>query len=141
MEIKKTSAPKTLDTKLYADILHFGGICAFILLFMSFFLLLFDFPGSHISLNTTFKHWHLPCRQYIEATGEKVGWTWASEIWKADHLSYLGIALLASLTAFAYLRCLPYYIRKKDFWFVLISTLELAVIIIIASGLLHLHGH
>ena len=57
------------------------------------------------------------------------------------YLNFIGIAMLAGLTILCYLVILPILIKKKDTPYVIIAIIEIAVLVLAASGLLKTGGH
>jgi hypothetical protein len=62
-------------------------------------------------------------------------------IGKGDYLNYVGITILAGLTIICYLVILPILLRKKDMPYLVIAIIEVAVLLLAASGILKAGGH
>lgn len=82
------------------------------------------------------KLWGLPLQAYLAATGAPTGWNWLPLAGRGDYFNYLGIVLLVSIVAIAYLRMLPLLARRARAY-ALIAALEIAVLFGAASGLLN----
>jgi hypothetical protein len=64
-----------------------------------------------------------------------------TQLGKGDMLNFAPIAFLGAVTIFCYLAILPIFIRKKDTVYTLLAVLEVAVLVIAASGILGAGGH
>ena len=53
-----------------------------------------------------------------------------------DYLNFVGIAMLAGLTIVCYIAIMPALKRKKDMPYLIIAILEVAVLVLAASGIL-----
>jgi len=96
---------------------------------------------SFIPIDELPKYWGMKAKDYIHALNAPTGWGWAAMIGKGDYLNFVGIAMLGGLTILCYLVILPIVMRKKDIPFVVIAVLEVAVLLLAASGILKAGGH
>ncbi|MEW6620258.1 MAG: hypothetical protein AB1422_13155 [bacterium] len=80
-------------------------------------------------------------KDFIHNFQAPIGWEWLAMVGKGDYLTFVGIALLAGLTVLCYLVILPILMRKKDTPYVVIAILEVAVLVLAASGILKSGGH
>ena len=80
--------------------------------------------------------WALPVERYVALTGAPTGWGWLARLGHADYLNVPGIALLASVTAFCYLRLLVSFLRQRDRLQSALTALQILVLLAAASGLL-----
>ena len=83
--------------------------------------------------------WHLPLAQFVAATGAPTGWHWLLFAGRGDYFNFVGIVLLASIIIAAYLRVLS-LLAGVNRSFALIAALEIAVLLVAASGLLNSFG-
>jgi hypothetical protein len=60
---------------------------------------------------------------------------------KGDFLNFIGIAFLSGVTILCYMVIIPIFFRKKDTVYGIIAIIEVAVLVLAASGLLRGGGH
>ena len=126
----------TLEQLAYADLLDAGVKIGRFFLACTFILYVFGFSTPKIPLSELSTYWSMSAYQVSASVGVGTGWNWLSLVGHGDYLNFLGIAFLAGLTIVCYLRVLPFSLRRKDFVFSAILTLEVAVLSLAASGLL-----
>ena len=90
----------------------------------------------HLPPEQLAKLWNLPLQESLAASNAPTGWDWLALTHRGDYFNYLGIVLLASIVALAYLRMLPLLARHARAH-ALIAALELIVLFAAASGLLN----
>jgi hypothetical protein len=81
------------------------------------------------------------CKAITEEGHKYTGWTWLGRLGKADFLNFIGVVFLAGVTIVCYGRIIPILFRKKDTVYGVIAALEVAVLVLAASGLLRTGGH
>lgn len=84
--------------------------------------------------------WDRPAATYLEQTGLRPGWHWASLVHRSDMLALAGLALLASCSIASLVAAIGPFHRGGERVFVVICILQIAVLVLAASGLLTL-GH
>jgi hypothetical protein len=127
---------KYANLLLYCSWAGIGLLVATFLVYMSGMMTQF-IPPAEIS-----QYWSLSVHDYLAATGAPTGWGWLGMLGNSDYLNFIGIALLAVLTVVGYLTLLlPAYLRKKDLHYATIVVLEIAVLVLAASGILKVGGH
>ncbi|MBI1811900.1 MAG: hypothetical protein HY035_00305 [Nitrospirae bacterium] len=92
-------------------------------------------PGSKIA------YWSMRAHDFNQAFNVPTGWGWIKLAGNGDYLNFVGIAMLGGLSILCYLVILPILIRKKDTSYVVIAALEVAVLLLAASGILKAGGH
>ena len=120
----------------FARWLDVGTKIALALLAAGFALYVTGLLRAQLPPEVLARYWSLPLREFLEATGAPTGWNWLPLAGRGDYFNYLGIVLLASIVALAYLRILPTLARHAR-THALIAALEIAVLLAAASGLLH----
>lgn len=125
----------------YASILSKGTWAALGLLIVLFTVYISGVLPNVVDFEKLQTYWTLPVSDYIHQTDSPTGWGWLRLINHGDMLTYVGIALLAGMTILSYLRALPIFLRKKDKPYTIIILIELAVLLLAASGLLTAGGH
>lgn len=126
---------------LYAKILNAGmliGLGSLIVIFVFYCL---GVAEPLIPLEKVQTYWVMSVHDYLKLSGIQTGWAWLGNLEHGDMLTFLPIAFLSLLTIICYLAILPLLIRKKDFAFVVIAILEVAVLALAASGILSAGGH
>jgi len=85
-------------------------------------------------------YWRLPLKEYLAAAHVTAGWGWLSLIGKGDYLNFVGIALLASVSAAGCVAILRAYWARGDRLHAVLALAQLAVLLAAASGLLNSIG-
>ena len=125
----------------YAKILNIGMFLGLALIVVTFIIYMSGILSSFIPPQEIPKYWGMASKDFIHSMGAPTGWGWVSFIGKGDYLNFIGIAFLAGLTILCYLVILPILIRKKDTPYVVIAFIEIAVLVLAASGILKSGGH
>ncbi|MEW6621483.1 MAG: hypothetical protein AB1422_19480 [bacterium] len=125
----------------YAQILDIGMYLGFALIVVTFVVYMSGMLSSFIPPQEIPKYWGMASKDFIHNFQAPTGWGWLAMVGKGDYLTFVGIALLAGLTILCYLVILPILIRKKDTPYVVIAILEVAVLVLAASGILKSGGH
>ena len=131
----------TLEQMTYATILNIGMFIGLALIAITFVIYMLGILPSFISPHEIPKYWSMASKDFIHTFQAPTGWGWVSFVSKGDYLNFVGIALLAGLTVFCYLAILPILMRKKDTPYVIIAIIEVAVLVLAASGILKSGGH
>ncbi len=139
MSNDKTKA--TEEQMAYAKILNIGMWLGLFALVVFFIIYVSGILQSFIPIEDLPKYWGMKVKDYIHESHAPTGWAWTAMIGKGDYLNFIGIAALAGLTVLCYLVILPIFIRKKNTPYVVIAILEVAVLILAASGILKAGGH
>lgn len=124
----------------YARVLNAGKRAGLGCLLVTFIVYLAGWRAPHVPLAELPKYWGLPVRDYLAATGAPAGWGWVTLAGRGDFMNFAGIALLSAVTIVCYLAILPVLFRKRDIPYAVIAILEVLVIALAASGILH-GGH
>lgn len=125
----------------YANTLNIGVKSGFVVLVASFLIYLSGALVPIIPFSELSGSWKLPVHEFIEKTGSPSGWGWVWKLNRGDALNFLAVAWLSTVTIVCYLRIIPILIKKKDTIYLVIAVLEVAVLILAASGVLHVRGH
>ena len=120
----------------YANILNIGMWIGLALLVVTFFIYLSGILPGLVAIDDLSKYWHLTASQFHDQLGTPIGWGWLSHVGKGDYLNFVGIAILAGLTIICYIAIMPALLRKKDMPYFVIAILEVAVLVLAASGIL-----
>lgn len=84
--------------------------------------------------------WGLPLADYLRREGVETGWAWVKDIGKADGLAIAAICFLSGATVVCYLRMVPIYARRRDWIYLALVIAELAILLLVASGVLKAVG-
>ncbi|MBI4685697.1 MAG: hypothetical protein HY755_10915 [Nitrospirae bacterium] len=125
----------------YAKLLDIGMKLGLLILVVTFIIYLTGIFTPHIPVNEISKYWGLSVHDYLKATNAPHGWGWVNLVNKGDFLNFTGIAFLAGVTVFCYLRIIPIFFRKKDTVYGILAILEVLVLTLAASGILKTGGH
>lgn len=126
----------TEEQRLYARILDKGMKIGLAILVVTFSLYMFGVLQPHVPVNDLPSYWSMSVHEYLEATGLGTGWSWLARLGEGDMLNFLGIAFLAGVTIVCYIAIVPSLMRKKDTPYVVLALVEVAVLVLAASGIL-----
>jgi hypothetical protein len=126
----------TEEQLLYARILDKGMKIGLAILVVTFSLYMFGILQPHVPVNDLHKYWSMSVHEYLDATGIGTGWSWLGHLGKGDLLNFLGIAFLSGVTIVCYLAIVPGLLRKKDKAYVVLALVEVAILVLAASGIL-----
>lgn len=125
----------------YAKLLNVGMKIGLLVIVVTFAVYVFGIATPNVPLDEVSNYWELSAEEYVTATGGHGGWGWVNDLDKADYLNFVGIAFLASVTIFCYARIVPILVKQKDLVYTIFVLLEIAVLVVAASGLLKSGGH
>lgn len=133
----------------YAKILNKGMWIGLALLIVTFLIYISGILPSYVPIEklseipagSNVPYWGMRAHEFNQAFNIPTGWGWLAHVGKGDYLNFVGIAMLAGLSILCYLSVLPILIRKKDTPYVVIAILEIAVLVLAASGILKSGGH
>lgn len=125
----------------YAQVLDRGMKLGFLLLLATFAIYVSGLVTPHVPVADLPRYWSLPVREYLAATGIHPGWSWVGMLGRGDFLNFLGIAFLAGVAIVCYLAVAPVFFRKKDRIYGWLALVEVAVLMLAASGVLKVGGH
>lgn len=125
----------TREQIVFAAVLRAGTGLSMLALVLGFLLYLGGLVPPFVPIAKLPRYWGLSAEHYLAATGLPRGWGWMGQVWHGDILNFLGIAMLAGLTIVCYLAVLPAFLRKGETLYSAIIVLELAVLLLAASGL------
>jgi hypothetical protein len=92
----------------------------------------------HVPIEQLPSIWGRPAADYLQSAGLRPGWHWAALLHRSDMLALGAIALLASCSIPCLAAVIPEFARRRERVFVAICVLEIAVLVIAASGLVAL---
>ena len=123
--------------KAYARWLAVGARLGFAALVASFLVYLLQWIPSGIAPSELPRYWGLPVTEYLAATHAPTGWQWVALLPRSDVLNFVGVAILGAASVACYLRVLAGYANERDWAYVAIIVLQVAVLLVAASGVLN----
>jgi len=130
----------TDEQRLYAALLDKGMKIGLAILVVTFGLYVFGVLEPTVPVTDLTKYWSMSVHDYLAATGIGTGWSWVAHLGQGDLLNFAGIAFLAGITIVCYIAIIPTLLRKKDMPYVVLAIVEVAVLVLAASGVLK-SGH
>jgi hypothetical protein len=127
------------EHRVYARWLDVGARIGFVALVATFVAHVLEIVPPGIALEHLPRYWHLPVAEFVAMTGAPQGWSWVARLGEGDLLTFVGVALLASVTIVCYARVLPLFVRARDRVFAVICVAEIVVLAAAASGLVGTH--
>ncbi|MDQ3025024.1 MAG: DUF1634 domain-containing protein [Pseudomonadota bacterium] len=119
----------------YARWLRRGTWLGVVVLVAGFAAYLFG-ATPHVPIEQLPALWDRPAATYLEQTGLRPGWHWASLVHRSDMLVLAGVALLASCSIASLVAAIGSFHHGGERVFVAICILQIAVLVLAASGLL-----
>lgn len=128
------------DAARYALLLGWGTRIGLLALVLSFAAYLFGLVTPHVPLERLPSVWNQPVASYLQLTNTPTGWGWLALLHRADMSNLVGIALLASCSIPPLLAVMQLFLKQRNIVFLVICALEVAVLLLAASGILSV-GH
>ncbi len=123
----------------YATVLHWGTLTGFVTLVITFLLYMSGLVMAQVPLTRLPQLWGLSAADYAAATGLHDGWSWLLAMDKGDFLSLLGIAILSACPIVSIASVVPVYLKEKNYTYVAICLMAVAVLLYAASGAVNVH--
>ncbi|MGA8149324.1 MAG: hypothetical protein WB870_17380 [Gallionellaceae bacterium] len=131
---------QTPDEQLpYATVLHWTTLSGFIVLIITFTAYMLGWLPASVPLEQLPHLWNLSTAEYLKATGTPTGWSWLFMMGRGDFASLLGIAILSGCSIACIAAIMPIYARSRNTTYLVICILEIAVLLLSASGILSTH--
>lgn len=131
-----SGAPQSVAQLRYAALLDWGTRIGFLTLAATFAAYVFGWLPPHVPLEQLPGLWDQPVSRYLELTRTPSGWGWLALARHGDLANLVGIAVLAACSLPPLLAVIPLYLKQRDRVFAGICALEVAVIVLAASGVL-----
>ncbi len=139
--VEEKSTKATEEQLIYANILNIGMWLGLAVLTTTFLMYVFGVLPNFVPIDDLPKYWGMKAKDYIHMLHAPTGWGWLAFVGKGDYLNFVGIAMLAGLTILCYLSIIPTLARKKDMPYLVIAIIEVAVLLLAASGIMKTGGH
>ncbi|MFO1218363.1 MAG: hypothetical protein U1E89_08345 [Burkholderiaceae bacterium] len=132
------AAPKQqpLEQLRYATLLERGTRLGLAVLVLSFAAYASGLLQPFVPLDRLPELWGLPVGQYLQQTHTPTGWGWIALVTHGDIAGLSGIVILTGCSVACLLALVPLYLRRGDKAFALLCVVEVAVIVLAASGVL-----
>lgn len=120
----------------YGHWLAWGTRLGFTLLVLSFVAYVTGLLAPHVPIERLPLLWERSASELLEQTGLRAGWGWSALLHRSDMLVLAAIALLASCSIPCLAAVIPVFRAKGERVFMAICLLQIAVLVVAASGLL-----
>ena len=125
-----------VEQQIYARVLDRAAKAGFVILVAGFFAYALGWIPAHVPLERLPELWRLPLQDYLRATDTPTGWGWIVHLPKGEFASLAGLEILAGCSLLCLLAIIPVYARRGDRVYVAICAVEIAVLLLAASGVL-----
>jgi hypothetical protein len=119
----------------YASLLEKGMRLGLACLLITFPLYVCGIIQPHIPLDKVHECWTLSAEEYHNEAGVEPGWGWTSMLGYGDFLNFIGITILAGVTALCYLGIIPLLLKRRDTIYAVLAVLQVLVLALAASGI------
>jgi hypothetical protein len=120
----------------YARWLVRGTRLGLVLLVLGFAAYATGLVAPHVPIERLPSLWRQAASNLLDETGVRAGWGWAELLHRSDMIALAGIALLASCSIPCLAAAMPVFKRRGETIFVAICILQIAVLVLAASGIL-----
>jgi hypothetical protein len=138
----KVEAPNRVSAEQlrYAKLLNRAAMIGIVVLVVGFGAYAFGLLQAHVPVERLPALWSQPLGAYLRETGTPTGWGWLAYVDKGEFASLAGIAVLSGCSLVCLLAVIPIYARRGERIYAAICILEIAVLLLAASGVLTV-GH
>jgi len=120
----------------YAAWLEGTARSGLVLLVVSYFAYVLGLVAPLVPLDMLPTLWNQSAAAFMQQTGSPNGWGWLALAARSDLFNLFGIAILAGGSMLCLLTVIPLYARQGERVYVLVCALQIAVLLLAASGLL-----
>jgi hypothetical protein len=118
----------------YAEWLRWSGWFGLALLIVASLLYVTGILPPHVPVGELPRVWTMSSRELATSAGGHGHWAWIALLHKGDMLGLLGIAVLSGCSALPLLAVVDVYWRRGDRLFAVLCLLQVAVLVLAASG-------
>lgn len=122
--------------KRYAAWLMWGTRVGLVLLVIAFIAFVGGILAPHVPIERTAAMWGQPASTMVQATGLHATWEWTRHLGRGDMLALAAIALLATCSIPCLAAVIPLFHARRERVFVAVCALQIAVLLLAASGIL-----
>lgn len=127
------------DQARYASLLAWGSRAGLAVLVGSFLLYVAEVVPPLVPHEELPELWSASAADFLERAGISTGWHWTQFVHHGDIMNLVGIALLAFCSVPCLLAVMPIYWSSHQRALFAVCALELAVLMLAASGLVVFH--
>lgn len=120
----------------YAQLLDWGTRVGLAVLVVSFAAYVLGLLEAHVPVSRLPEVWSHPVARYLELTQSPTGWGWMALIHRGDIAGLGGIVILTGCSLVCLLALVPIYLKRGDRAYAVLCLLEVAVVVLAASGVL-----
>lgn len=128
--------PPPEEQQVYARLLAWGARLGFAILLVGLANYVVGFLPHHVPVEELPRLWSLPLPEYLARTATPTGWRWVVLLAKGEFPGLAGIALLSGCSVACLVAVAAIYARRGDRIYAAICALEIAVLVLAASGVL-----
>ena len=115
------------------------AVMSVVLLSVSFVLYVSGLRVSHATPERVTELWHLDSKSFRDASRRPTGWSWLGEIETGWGMTIAALSLVSLSAVGSLVPLVPAFGKKRDTWYVYITTLLLFALVVAASGIATLH--
>jgi len=123
----------------YAAVLHWTTLAGFIALVITFAAYMLGWLPARVPLERLPQLWGLSTEEYLKATNTPTGWSWLFTMNQGDSAGQIGIAILSGCSIACILVIMPIYARLRNYAYLAICFLAVAVLAASAAGVFTRH--
>ena len=135
MELNRTD-PLDAAPQRYGLWLAWGTRLGLGLLALGFIAYATGAVDAHVPIERLPELWTRPAAEVLREIGLRPGWGWAELLHRSDMLVVAGIGILASCSIPCLAAVIPVFARRGESILIAICALQIAVLVLAASGLL-----
>lgn len=125
----------SVEHRVLAVVLQVGTGVSIVLLVLGFLGYVGGVLPARVPIEHLPRYWSMRAAEYLRLAELPRGWGWTRLVAYGDFANYVGIASLGGLTIVGYLAVLPILLRRRDTAYSIIVLVQLAVLLLAASGL------
>jgi hypothetical protein len=128
--------PPRDEQAVYARLLDLGAKLGFVVLVAGFANYLLGLLPHHVPVDRLPELWSLPLSEYLARTATPTGWQWLALLARGEFPGLFGIAILSGCSLAPLAAVAALYVRRGDRFYAALCALEIAVLLLAASGVL-----
>lgn len=126
--------PAGAEQERYARWLAGGTRLGFAMLVLGFLAYVAEVVEAHVAIDRLPDLWHLPAHEFLAEAGIEPGWGWSALAHRGDLMNLASIAVLATVSVPCLAAVVPIFRARGEHALVAICLLEIAVLLLAASG-------
>ena len=117
------------ERNLYVRALRIWTRLALLLLVLTFALYTTGLLPAAVPMSDLPRYWSLPADEFVRQTHLPTGWQWTSRLHEGDVMSIISAVFLSAVTGICLLSILPSFARRRDWAYMAVILLQLAVFV------------